>query len=47
VKSVKALRLALTGGQVAALIGWLTFDLGDADLTFRYWDAALAAAKCE
>jgi hypothetical protein len=38
-------RLALAGGQTAALIGWLTFDLGDADLTYRYWDAALAAAK--
>ena len=38
-------RLALTGGHMAALIGWLTFDLGDPDLTFRYWDAALATAK--
>ncbi|HEV3169353.1 MAG TPA: hypothetical protein VGZ32_03405 [Actinocrinis sp.] len=38
-------RLALTGGRTAALIGWLMFDLGDADFTFRYWDAALAAAR--
>ena len=38
-------RLAATGGQSAALAGWLAFDRGDAAGAHRYWDSALAAAR--
>jgi hypothetical protein len=38
-------RLAVAGGQAAALAGWLAFDRGDAARAHRNWDSALAAAK--
>jgi hypothetical protein len=38
-------RLAVAGGQAAALAGWLAFDRGDATRAHRNWDSALAAAK--
>jgi transcriptional regulator with XRE-family HTH domain len=38
-------RLAASGGQSAALAGWLAFDRGDAASAHRYWDSALAAAR--
>jgi len=38
-------RLAMAGGQTAALAGWLAFDQGDAVGAHRYWDSALAAAR--
>ena len=38
-------RLAVAGGQSAALAGWLAFDRGDAARAHRNWDSALAAAK--
>jgi hypothetical protein len=38
-------RLAVAGGQAAALAGWLAFDRGDASRAHRNWDSALAAAK--
>jgi hypothetical protein len=38
-------RLAVAGGQAAALAGWLAFEQGDASNAHRHWDAALAMAK--
>jgi hypothetical protein len=38
-------RLAVAGGQAAALAGWLAFERGDAARAHRNWDSALAAAK--
>jgi transcriptional regulator with XRE-family HTH domain len=38
-------RLAATGGQCAALAGWLALDRGDLAGAHRYWDSALAAAR--
>jgi transcriptional regulator with XRE-family HTH domain len=38
-------RLAVAGGQCAALAGWLAFDRGQAQSAHRYWDSALAAAQ--
>lgn len=38
-------RLAMAGGQAAALGGWLAFDLGDTAAAHRYWDSALASAR--
>lgn len=38
-------RLAVAGGQTAALTGWLAFDRCDAPNAHKYWDAALAMAK--
>lgn len=38
-------RLAIAGGQAAALAGWLAFDLGDTAAAHRYWDSALACAR--
>ena len=38
-------RLATTGGQAAALAGWLAFDRGDSGGAHRYWDSSLAAAR--
>lgn len=38
-------RLAVAGGQAAALGGWLAFDLGDTVAAHRYWDGAMASAR--
>jgi len=38
-------RLSRSGGETAALAGWLSFELGDANATRGYYDAALDAAK--
>lgn len=38
-------RLIVAGGQIAALGGWLSFDLGDTAAAYRYWDSALAASR--
>ena len=38
-------RLALAGGQAAALNGWLAFDRADAPNAHKYWDAALSIAR--
>jgi hypothetical protein len=38
-------RLAVSGGQAAALTGWLAFDRRDAPNAHKYWDAALTMAR--
>lgn len=38
-------RLAVAGGQSAALAGWLSFDRGDGTGALRYWDSAMAASR--
>jgi hypothetical protein len=39
-------RLAVAGGQAAALAGWLAFEREDCTSAHKHWDAALAMAKC-
>ena len=38
-------RLAVAGGQAAALTGWLAFDRSHAPNAHKYWDAALSVAR--
>jgi hypothetical protein len=38
-------QLAATGGQCAALAGWLAFDQGQAQAAAAFWESALAAAR--
>lgn len=38
-------RLAIAGGQSAAMAVWLAFDLSDTATAHRYWDSAMAASR--
>lgn len=38
-------KLAIAGGQSAALAGWLAFDLRKTDAAHRYWETAMACAR--